>query len=322
VVLLALVAVLPVLVRAPAPAPDPPGAFSFAALGDSPYYSWEELQHRVVRRELDRHPLAFVIHVGDLFWRPCSDAMYRRTRGWFEASRHPVIYTPGDNEWTDCWERATGRYRPRERLARLRQLFFDHPARSFGRRPIPLAVQGGAGPDSEFVENARWRHRGVVFATVHVVGSENAMEAFPGRTAEDDRAALNRTAAAVRWLRATFAVAREESARAVVIAFHANPAFEGEVGAPARRPYEPFLFAMAEEAERFGRPVLAIQGDDHVYTVDRPLRHHATGRPVADLTRLQVPGSPWVGWVRVTVRPDSAAAFSFEPHVVPRWKFW
>ena len=49
--------------------------------------------------------------------------------------------------------------------------------------------------------------------------------------------------------------------------------------------------------------------------VDRPLG-------LANLTRLEVPGSPNVGWVRVTVTPNARDPFAFEPHVIPRWKLW
>jgi hypothetical protein len=325
-VLVTVVAVLLVVRfggRMPPRGTQAPGTFSFAVLGDAPYYLHEDLQYRVVRRDLDAHDLAFVIHVGDLFWRPCSDAMYRGRRAWFDRSRHPLVYTPGDNEWTDCWERGTGGYAPRERLARLRQLFFAHPTRSFGRRSLPLVSQGGAaGADSEYVENARWRHAGIVFATVHLVGSDNARERFPGRTAEDDSASARRTRAATRWLTATFAVARQTGARAVVIAFHANPAFEGTPGAPGRDVFEPFLATLEEECAGFGRPVLVVQGDDHVYTVDQPLIRRTTGQPLRNLTRLQVPGSPWVGWVRVTARMTGDPAFTFENRVVPRWQYW
>ena len=37
---------------------------------------------------------------------------------------------------------------------------------------------------------------------------------------------------------------------------------------------------------------------------------------------MQVPGSPDVGWVRVVVSLGAAAFFSFEPRLVPRWKYW
>jgi hypothetical protein len=283
----------------PPPKPDPPGAFSFAVLGDAPYYPLESLRYRVVRQSLDAHELAFVIHIGDIWWRPCSDRMYRRTLRQFEGLRHPVVYTPGDNEWTDCWEEGSGGHAPLERLARLRQIFYDAPSR------IPLQRQGG-----EFIENARWRHADVVFATVHLTGSYNAMKAFPGRTAEDDRAVDRRNAANAAWLRETFSAAQD--ARAVVLAFHGNPFWIVEE--PRYRDvYKPFLSALQSEVAHYGKPVLAVHGNDHEFIVDQPFR---------GLTRMQVPGSPDVGWVRVLVTPRNASPFTFENHIVPRWKLW
>jgi hypothetical protein len=35
-----------------------------------------------------------------------------------------------------------------------------------------------------------------------------------------------------------------------------------------------------------------------------------------------VPGSPSVGWVRVVVTPGVQPSFTFEPRVVPGWKYW
>ena len=308
----------------PPPTPNPPGSFSFAVLGDGPYYELhgEALQYRLVLREIDAHDLSLVLHVGDIFWRPCSDERYRQTLDEFSALRHPVIYTPGDNEWADCWTKATGSFEPLDRLARLRQVFYATPARSLGGRPVPVITQAGREPFAEFVENARWTHQGVVFATVHLVGSWNGREAFPGRTAAHDEAAIRRTAAAAAWLRDTFAEASAASARAVVIGFHANPAFEAPAADKYRQSYEPFLTALEEEAERCGKPVLVAPGDDHDFIVDHPLLRRTTGRRLDNVTRLQVPGSPDIGWVRVVVPPDANAAFAFENRVVPWWKYW
>lgn len=36
--------------RVPAPIPDPEGAFAFAALGDAPYYGWEQRRFRLLLR--------------------------------------------------------------------------------------------------------------------------------------------------------------------------------------------------------------------------------------------------------------------------------
>ena len=294
--------------RGPEPAtPNPAGTWAFAALGDAPYYLWEEPRYRLALRAIDASDLAFAIHVGDIFWKPCSDEHYREKRALLDGVRHPVIYTPGDNETYDCWEAVAGGYRPQERFAALRRIFFADPTRSLGGQSLPLLSQGG-----EFVENARWSHAGVVFATADLIGSWNGMKPFPGRTADDDTASRRRTEAAASWVRETFAEAHRTTAPAVVLACHAFP---GD-NVPEYRPrYEPFVTAVEEEAERFARPVLLIHGDGHRYRIDHPLRPR-------NFTRLQVPGSPKVGWVKVVVDVRAREPFAFERHVVPRWKLF
>ena len=321
-VLVALVGFWLATRESPAPTPNGPGGFSFAVLGDAPYYFWEDIKYRRVLRELDAHPLEWVLHVGDIFWRPCSDARYRRTLDEFNRLTHAVIYTPGDNEWTDCWEPQTGEFAPLERLARIRRTFFTNPSQSLGRRALALESQEKSPAHREFVENARWSHAGVIVATVHLVGSANGRKRFPARTLEHDAEVGRRTQAAAAWVRETFALAREQDARAVVLGFHASPGFDLPVGHFWRESYEPFLTALEEEAESYARPVLIAHGDDHHYIVDRPLVRRTTGKRIDNLIRLEVPGSPDVGWVRVRVTPAAASPFDFEPHVVPWWKYW
>jgi hypothetical protein len=306
----------------PSPATTAPGTFAFAALGDAPYYWWEDLKFRQVKQDLNQHDLTFVIHIGDVFWRPCTDRHYQSVLDEFNQLRYPVIYTPGDNEWTDCWERPSGGFAPLERLASLRKIFFANPAESAGGRRLPLETQSTRPDFAEFVENARWSHAGVTFATVHLVGSSNAQKAFPDRKPEDDEAVVRRTKAAAAWLTETFAAATAGGAPAIVIAFHGAPGFNLPADNRHRQSFEPFLDALEVETERFGRPVFVIHGDDHHYTVDQPLRRRTTGQPLANLTRLMVPGSPAVGWVRVVVTPGATTTFSPAARVVPQWKYW
>jgi hypothetical protein len=303
--------------------PSPPaGSWAFAALGDAPYYPWEDFQYRLVRRDLDTHDLDVVLHVGDIFWHPCDDALYRRSLGWFNALRAPVVYTPGDNEWTDCWESGSGGYDPHERLRRIRQILFAAPTRSLGGSPLSLVSQGGGGMFSEFVENARWEHRGYLFATVNLPGSRNGLERFATPPAAEVAACRRRTLAAAEWTRAAFAEARATGAAGLVLVFHADMGLEAPASDPYRLTYEPFVTVLEEEAETFGKPVLVVHGDGHDYTVDRPLVRRTTGRRLENVVRLEVPGSPLLGWVRVSVTPGRATPFSFEPRVLPRWKYW
>jgi hypothetical protein len=321
---IAVMAVIVVLASTrdqPPPTPNPPGTFSIGVLGDAPYQFPEGMQYRAVLEDIAAHELSLVVHVGDLFARSCTDQRYRRSVRGLNSLPHPVVYTPGDNEWTDCG-RGPGGFAPLERLARIRQVFFANPARSLGASTIPLAHQGADSSFTEFVENARWVHRNIVFATVHLVGSGNATAPFNGRTEADDAAATRRTEAATAWLRETFAAARALNASAVVLAFHANAALEEAPDSPHRLPFDPFLQALEEAAVGFALPVLIVHGDGHDYIVDRPLTRRSTGQALPNVMRLQVPGSPDVGWVRVTVNPAAPEPFGFEARVMPRYKLW
>ena len=95
--------------------------------------------------------------------------MYLKEFQRFEASDNPLIYTPGDNEWTDChrppnFPEDPAEADPLNRLSLVRETFFAD-GYSLGEKEIPVQRQS-----VEYPENARWI-RGVTFATLHVVGS-------------------------------------------------------------------------------------------------------------------------------------------------------
>ena len=255
--------------------------------------------------------LAFFVHVGDILWEPCSEEMYRRRRAQLDAVPLPVIYTPGDNEWTDCHEPRPGGYAPLERLSVLREVFFVDPERSLGGTPIRLASQASDTLYGEFVENARWEREGVMFATLHLVGSTNAMDPFEGRTAADDLAAERRTEAALAWLRQTFAHARARASWGVVLLAHADLGLTDE---DEEYGHDRFVDALRDEVAAFPGEVLYVHGDSHDYIVDHSLRDR-DGNPLANFTRVETLGSPRVGWVRIVTDPASRRFTEFEP----RW---
>jgi hypothetical protein len=88
---------------------------------------------------------------------------FEQIRADFDRFQDPLVYTPGDNEWTDCHRANNGAYTPTERLDTLRQVFFDRPAWSLGRHPRRLDAQ-----HPPYVENVAWSQRAVRFATLHV----------------------------------------------------------------------------------------------------------------------------------------------------------
>jgi hypothetical protein len=279
--------------------------FTFAAFGDAPYTESEEPQFIEVIAAMNRAPLSFVIHVGDFknSWTPCSDALFLRRRDEFALLHHPLIYAPGDNEWTDCW-RSMGTSglpdavrAPLDRLQQLRRLFFAD-AYSLGQRKIALERQ-----NTEFPEHARWEHSGVMFATLNVPGGDN--------NARLPKESSLRTKMVNAWITETFKAARAQSHGAVVLSMQANPwTFAGN----ARKNYLEILSTIARETQQFEGEVLLIHGDTHRHRVDNPLVDPRSGRSLRNLTRVEVFGSPTVNWVQIRVdNPNGRRRFSVMP---------
>lgn len=306
----------------PPPKPLPPAGqqpantFAFGVFGDAPYQQSELLAFTRVLDDVNRSDVQWLIHVGDIRWFPCTDSAYRETLAAMNTIDRAVIYTPGDNEWTDCHRHKEGRYEPLDRLASLRKIFFSSPTQSLGRNPIALESQAQEPAFAEFPENAQWTHGGFVFATIHVVGSGNASMPFRGRTVANDAEVGRRTRAAMVWLDSAFAKARSISAKGVVVAFHGDMHFEnppGEVG--EKRPYASLVSRLRTNVGAFGGPVLAIHGDSHIQRVDHPLVDSA-GQAYANFTRLETFGAPEIGWVRVVVDTIAGSFLRYEPRRV------
>jgi len=267
-------------------------SFTFAALGDAPYYDHEEQPFIEMIAEMNRETLAFAVHVGDFKsgHSVCSDDVYRQRREWFDLSRHPFVFVPGDNEWSDCWRRLAGGYDTKERLRRLREIFFAEPT-TLGQQRLALTRQSDVDAKHPYPEHARWVHEGVMFVTLNVPGSYNNFAR--------DRAEFKVRDAAVRaWITQSFRVARASRLGAVVLIMQANP---WAVTGPLRHGYTPLLETVTAETLEFGGEVVLIHGDTHRYRVDQPLLHPETRRPVRNFTRIEVFGSPTVNWVRVRV---------------------
>lgn len=296
--------------------PPSPDTFAFAVMGDTPYSALEEAAFPRLIDTLNAEALAFVVHVGDFksSGAPCSDALFEERRAALDRSRHPVAYTPGDNEWVDCRRKAAGGWDPLERLEKLRRLFFSG-AGFVGPAGGPIAEvmtacarTGATGCECPALpENRRWERRlaasaqRVVFTTLNVQGSNDNR----GFDAANDRESDCRGVANRAWLAEAFATGSKPAA--VVVIFHANPlaASRGDV-------HRPLLDALTREAQAFGGPVLVVHGDTHRYRVDHPFRD-AQDLPVQNMTRLESFGSPFSGWVLVTVDPADPQFFRFTP---------
>ena len=267
------------------------GDFSFALLGDTPYGAGEEIAFINMLEEINRTEAAFVVHVGDFKngWTSCGDAVFDQRRTLFEASHHPFIYIPGDNEWSDCSRLFAGGYEPLERLDALRQRFF-RGTHSLGVNKLKLSRQSDTPAAPFYPEHMRWQVEDIQFVTLNIPGGNNN-EAMPKESAE-------RTAAAIDWLRQTFTLAHAQNSGGIVVMMQANPFLRS--GHP-RRGHEKLLAALAQETAGFDGSVLLGHGDTHVYRVDHPLKHPVSGKPLNNFTRAEVLGSPDVNWLRVSV---------------------
>lgn len=280
-----------------------PSAFHIALIGDLAYNPAEEGQFATLMQELDRTDIDFIVHDGDFkngaF--PCTDSVFQDRLAAFQQSRHPFIYTPGDNEWTDCHRAGDD---PVERLAKLRTLFFA-TGTSLGQTTIPLERQSAA-----FPENARWMRGNVLFATLHVVGSNNNL----GRTPAMDKEFAARNAANLEWLKSSFQLAKQRNLAGVMLIMQADMKFE--VPPEKRTGFNDTIAVLQAETEAFQKPVVLVHGDSHYFRIDKALVNRQNQR-LLKFTRVETFGTPDAHWVKATIDASSANVFEFSPVLVP-----
>ena len=230
------------------------GGFSFGLFGDTPYTHWERQHLPDLIAEMDREDLAFVIHDGDIKSGSddCSDKAFDDIFGIFANSAHPLIYVPGDNEWTDCHRRSNGGYQPLERLAKLRQLFFANEL-TLGKRRFALERQSTQAEFSAYRENARWQTGEVLFVTLNIPGSNNNFDA-PDRTEFISRSRANSV-----WLEQSFALARTMKLPGILIVLQGNPGFQAANAGHPPSGYRQFLEQLIAETRNFPGQVVLVR---------------------------------------------------------------
>ena len=273
-------------------------AWQFVAYGDMPYYPQKPdcpddaaiLKDRIAPEIRQRTDVPFVLHVGDT-GRPevaCSDTWLAQINDFWETTlQKPVLFTPGDNDWTDC-DRPPTRVSELARLDAMRQVFF--------REPTPLGPEWADREyerQVEFPENAMWRYAGVLFVTVHIVGTENGRDQIlldpPDRALAlvQARDTANRD-----WLDRAFALATENDISALVVVTHADMFNTDAPGATGfeRCQNQPAFAAYCEMLRQRGaalsKPVLLLHGDTDAYCLDQPF----LGMGTQLMWRLNAPG--------------------------------
>jgi hypothetical protein len=278
--------------------------FRFLATGDLPYSEDQDSKYRDLLKQSETEDFAFLMHVGDFKAQsqPCSDDNFTRIRDLFKAYPKPVVYTPGDNEWTDCHGVGAD---PIERLDKVRELFFNDK-QTLRLDKLGVKFQSATPKYSRYVENFRFTKSGVLFVVAHVVGSNNNRR-------ETDEAAMQeynlRVEANQVFLKDSFAEAVKSQAKAVVVVIHGNPDFE----TGKKNGFEDFRATMRDFLSNFDRPVVCIHGDTHYYRIDKPFKDKDK-KTFMNFTRMEVFGSPNVAGVVVTVDPSDPLVFGFRPY--------
>lgn len=323
-------------------------AYAIGLWGDLPY---SDLQASVgvpnLIADMNKQKLAFTVHDGDLkagngtpgSTTPtvCSDPLYVQALGFFNALHSAAIFTPGDNDWTDCDRPSNGSFSSRERLDHERRLFFSTDF-SLGQSPIKQEVQTDKLCLDHFnqlvgcVENRRWTKNGVVYATLNIQGScNNLCDTLPDPA---EWAARNR--ADILWMQQTFAKAKAIGAAAIMFISQGDPGWDQSDGtrAPLRDPktlaetdgqpdgFQDFLVALRDQVIAFRKPVAYVHGDSHYFRIDRPFQD-SQGRRLENFVRVETfgdnqgNGNNDVHWLKVWVDAGTREVFSFQPQIVP-----
>ena len=327
--------------------------YAIGLWGDLPYSDVQALAGVPnMIADMNSQDLAFTVHDGDLkagngipgSTTPtiCSDALYiQALNNYFNQLRAPAIFTPGDNDWTDCDRPSNGGFSSLERLDHERALFFSTPF-SLGQHKLRQHVQTsppclGISGNVPCVENRRWSVGGVTYATLNIQGSCNNL----CDTAPDPSEYAARNAADIAWMHETFDEAKVHHSAAIMFISQADPGFnqDSSQGGPLRNPqtlaetdgfadgFQQFLLALRDEVIAFRRPVAYVHGDSHYLRIDKPFLD-TEGRRLENFTRVETFGDNTfkndpasdinnVHWLKVFVDAQSREVFWYQPQIVP-----
>jgi Calcineurin-like phosphoesterase len=285
--------------------PDSKNPLTLAVYGDSPYGTSpadtiQTDKTSAFIESINADPkVDLVLHVGDIHSgsQYCTAAYDREIFHLWTAFKNPLIYTPGDNEWTDCHKTKEGGHvsvggipvdyaagDPVANLELVRSIFFADRGYALGgrhKRVLSQAeVPSGASPtDGRYVENVMWDQSKVLFVTLNIPGGSNndadPWFGLPLTQAQLDEMA-QRTQADLHWLDAAFTQAQHDGVEAIVISSQADMWDRDGKTVSHIANYEPLIASIAAHTAAFGKPVLLFEGDSHHYRSDNPL---AAGQP-------------------------------------------
>ncbi len=250
----------------------PPAPVVFSVMGDVPYTAADDptLQAQIVAHNL-LSPSSFMVHVGDIKSgsTPCDQAVYLKVAGFLHALTVPTFIIPGDNEWNDCADPDTA---------------WGCWTASFGRFESFWPTAPAAAHQAARDENFAWVERGVLFVGINLVGGRvhDAAE-WAARLADD-----------ASWIEAQLAL-HGTSAYAMVLFAHAEPTAN----------HAAFMTRYRAAAGAWGKPVLHLMGDGHVWRMDRPWAEQ-------NILRVEVQQGGVAQPIQVTVSATAAEPFTID----------
>src|SRR5262249_51787690 len=296
--------------------------YTLAVIGDMPYGAQKLDSLPLLIDLINSDPkVDLVAHLGDIKSgsnSPCTNEYIDSIRVLFDRFKDPFVYTPGDNEWTDCHVggKNNGLYTPTERLEFVRQVFFPVAGQTIGGRTKAVLSEADDPANPQYVENTVGMESQVVFAALTLPGS-NADKAswgatlpadagdYPSQATERD----TRKQANLAWLDKAFTIATENNAAGVVLLFQADM-WDTTASLSG---FDTVVVQIGNLAAAFGKPVLLLEGDSHIFSVDfpyspsSPLYPKHPGTPVAEnVTRIVVEGDGnRTEYLRLTFDPQN-----------------
>jgi hypothetical protein len=308
-------------------------SYTIGLFGDTPYNELGRTQYAALLADVNAKRVAFSIFDGDLKAGgdgPCDDALYATAIANFNTLRRPLIWLPGDNDWTDCWGRygpaSMPYFDPLERLG-LERVLFTSTDQSLGQRTLTLTRQSSEGGLlAEYSENVRWKYGPVVYIGLNVQGSNDnyPYAGVDGETRpqiEIDRQRgeeVARKAANLQWLHEGFGYAKKVRARGVMVIQQADLNFNNEQHLVDTRSWDAFpdyVDALRSETLAFRGQVVLVHGDSHYFKMDTPINGPNDG-VLANFTRIETFGARNTHWVSATIDPNNPNLFNFEPRIV------
>jgi len=287
-------------------------SFKFVAIGDMPYNPPKDyVRYERLITEINRLKPSFTLFIGDTKSGSsnCSDEFNQVVSNYFNQFNSALIYSVGDNEWTDCHRPLAGSYDPLERLARLRQTFFENK-KSLGKQPLQLTRQADVDPQyKKYVENSTFVKNGVLFVNLHITGSNNNFERDETAKAEY----RERNQANLSWIKRAFDLASSNQYLGLVFFYQADMFYTGKEALDSESGYRDTLLSLSKHAEESKKPVLLIHGDSHRLIIDQPLKTVDQKHVLENVLRLQVMGAEFIQGVEIEVDPKSEQPFSFAP---------